>query len=384
MPSEPISAKALAEDLSADEIAELTASFVEGTLSPDVLFSSLGDDTSRTYELAISHLASRSTDRKALVNKLREVLADTQIPADTRYAVFYLLVECLRYDKNISEMNKAIKEYESEFGTYPSYTHLRLLGEMQGDIGTMPDAELDQLIEDAFLDAQKINTNEGYPHLFADLVATACEKKRGDRLEELKHKWLQRAEDMANAAIKREPNYAKFYSTLGRLKALEGEYDEAHANIALAIDKESSDRTDYAIRIGGYQAALINTRAIEVEANTEQSRLEMLENMEAFSKELAAAKEEIEDSKTSNLEFLGFFTALISFTIGSLGLVQDATPLDAAGIIVVLAGALLLVFAGFTFIILRDPQAIKRKSLPMAVMGLIVLIAGFVWLSVVH
>lgn len=99
--------------------------------------------------------------------------------------------------------------------------------------------------------------------------------------------------------------------------------------------------------------------------------------MAAFEKKLDEGLEEINSSKISNLEFLGFFAALISFTIGSIGLTQSFEPLEAAKLIVVLAGALLFAFGGFTIIVCRNTKEALTKAAPIIVMGIVVVLLGF-------
>ncbi|MDO4851668.1 MAG: hypothetical protein Q4A93_07430 [Actinomycetota bacterium] len=379
----PVTSQAILMAQDSNEVAKLTSDYLDTALGAQDLFGSLGSDVERPFENAIARLANTCHNRKALVEKLRADLAKAnEHDSATRYSMFYCMVTALRYDRNVSEGIKAVEEYGDEFSSFPSFTHLQLLAKLQEDLSTYTDDEVDQLIADGFKSSQRVPFNEGYPHLFADLVATACEQARGDRLAQLRQMWLQRAVDAANAAIALERNYAKFYCTLGRLQAQQGLYVEAQRNINHAIDLESPERTDYAVRIGGYQAALINVRATEVEENTQAVHDDIRQSVESFSEELDAAREDLANARTSNLEFLGFFAALISFTIGSIGLVQGASASDAAGIIVVLAGALLLAFAGFTFIVLRNRNEVMRKALPMAALGAVVLILGFIWLHV--
>ena len=70
------------------------------------------------------------------------------------------------------------------------------------------------------------------------------------------------------------------------------------------------------------------------------------------------------ESMTKNMEFLGLFSGIVSFTIGSLsitGAIAEQSIKHAAGLIVVLMGALMCVFAAFGMI-LHGFHAVRKNQ----------------------
>jgi hypothetical protein len=105
--------------------------------------------------------------------------------------------------------------------------------------------------------------------------------------------------------------------------------------------------------------------------------------LRTLEEQVAQARSQVEesvkradDSSIRNLEFLGFFAALISFTIGSIQLSAAQKAVGPAPLIVVLFGALLCAFAGFTFIVQRDFSVAWRRAAPVFALGTIALAVG--------
>ncbi|WP_258756453.1 hypothetical protein [Cytobacillus firmus] len=187
--------------------------------------------------------------------------------------------------------------------------------------------------------SQKLPNQVGVLHNYAEAIIQAKENGLMISQEE-----LQEANHIINRVIHLSPRYAKFYCTRGRILAAFGKFHEAKTAIRRAIDMEESTKKDYAIRINDYLYHL--------------SRIQTNEFSQVFSEKIALteksfdeAKAEIDDSisklKTENLQMLGFFTAIISFTIGSLNILGNKNFLESALLILILSGSLVLAFVGF-------------------------------------
>lgn len=192
--------------------------------------------------------------------------------------------------------------------------------------------------------------------------------------------WLEKAIDAADKATILERKYAKFYCTKGRLIAVAGRYDDGVSLVRVAIDLEDSALTDYAIRIGDYQYFLLRILAAK---NEHVMRENMGGQLLALQGQVTRAESQVEDSvrraddaSIRNLEFLGFFAALISFTIGSIQISVPHKAADVATLIVVLFGSLLCAFAGFSFIVQRDLRYAARRAVPVFMLGVFVLMIG--------
>ena len=105
---------------------------------------------------------------------------------------------------------------------------------------------------------------------------------------------------------------------------------------------------------------------------------------EQLHKVVKTLEDQTRDTNTKSMEFLGLFSGIVSFTIGSIsisGEIDKFTANQVAGLIVVLMGALMGVFAGFG-IILHGADMRKRnnykglRNLLVLLMGIGVVIGG--------
>lgn len=288
------------------------------------------------------------------------------------FAAFAVAVNYERLQKNPVEEGKLLNTYREFFGKKkPSYAgsekyehvfffHLDVLNRMDEVVGSN-DAFLKQLLADARTNSNNLTHNYGGPHAFAETVALVYENANPQLREELDaatEHWLEEAKTAVAMAIGQDRGYAKFYCTQGRIQALCGNLEEAIKSVNKAIALEKNTRTDYSIRIGLYSSYYQQFRAqqklkLQEEAMASQMR-EMQLAMEAQEKE----------SMAKNMEFLGLFSGIVSFTIGSLsisGAIAEQSIRHAAGLIVVLMGALMCVFAAFGMI-LHGFHTVKRDK----------------------
>ncbi|MDP9800861.1 hypothetical protein J2S49_000937 [Arcanobacterium wilhelmae] len=355
----------------------------------DQLFGHLGTPESEEFENALARIA-RSTDRPGIfVQRLKEDWQDSQLAPDIRFAIFYCLNIYYRYRRDTSlledlladgaRLGRGVFPIES-----PAFIHLKLLHALSSQLSTANRETARELLRQAEENFRGQPENAGYAHLFADLVATLCETRTPEFSLEIKEKWLEPALEALDEADRLRTNYPKFFATRGRLEALRGNFGEAKMWISRAIDSEDSYRNDYPIRIGGYQAAMMEVRAQELDQQTVamESRVQEIDGRAAQTvvmiDSLKADVDALGDAKRDNLEFLGFFAGLISFTIGTLQLGKEYSAQETAGTMVVLAGALLIAFSGFSFIVQNSWNRILKKAVPMGGLGVAAVAAGLV------
>lgn len=336
--------------------------------------SKLPGEEYRDYETTITGFARNWADFviKDPDGPVQQLLQSDSEEERIAFAAFAVAVNYERLQKNPVEEGKLLNTYREFFGKKkPSYAgsekyehvfffHLDVLNRMDAVVGSS-DAFLKQLLADARTNGNNLTHNYGGQHAFAETVALVYENANPQLREELDastEQWLEEAKTAVAMAIGQDRGYAKFYCTQGRIQALCGNLEEAIKSVNKAIALEKNTRTDYSIRIGLYSSYYQQFRAqqklkLQEEAMAGQMR-EMQLAMEAQEKE----------SMAKNMEFLGLFSGIVSFTIGSLsisGAIAEQSIRHAAGLIVVLMGALMCVFAAFGMI-LHGFHTVKRDK----------------------
>ena len=287
------------------------------------------------------------------------------------FAAFAVAINYERLQKNPREEGELLETYRPFFGAklrmdisgscvHPYFFHLDVLFRM--DLAPVSnDSFLFELLKDAKLNSINLTKNHGGHHAYAETAALVFENAGSALREQLKaapEHWLEDAKTSAIKAIAQDDSYAKFYCTYARLQALCGDIDEALKNVNQAIALEKNTRTDYSIRIGQYSSYYQQFCA---QKKLREQEMAMAEQMQQMHLAMEAQEKE---TMAKNMEFLGLFSGIVSFTIGSLtitGAIAEQSIRHAAGLIVVLLGALICVFAAFGMI-LHGFHAVKKDA----------------------
>jgi hypothetical protein len=285
------------------------------------------------------------------------------------FAAFAVAINYERLQKNPREEGELLETYREFFGAkhrtgnqyvHPYFFHLDVLFRM--DLAPVSnDAFLLELLQDAKINSRNLTQNHGGHHAYAETAALVFENASTQlraQLEAAPEHWLEDAKTSAIKALAQDDNYAKYYCTYARLLAQTGDMDEALKNVSEAIAREKNTRTDYSIRIGQYSSYYQQFRA---QKKLQEQEAAMAEQMQQMHLAMEAQEKE---TMAKNMEFLGLFSGIVSFTIGSLtitGAIAEQSIRHAAGLIVVLLGALMCVFAAFGMI-LHGFHAVKRDA----------------------
>ncbi|MBK5241698.1 hypothetical protein [Clostridium sp.] len=337
-------------------------------------FKRLPDEKERLFEVYIVYVI---LETESIEDKLLEILKEYQDSSNIFYTAFYCLCTYYRRRKDTSKYGETLEQYKYVFYENPTYSYLKAMFLMQRG----REEDIKEAIVLSRKSIKDVPHNVGIIHCFTEIIAEAFE----DGVLEVKSNLveLEQATQLLQDVLKETSDYAKFYCTYGRLLALSGEYKKAKQEILFAIDKENSSRTDYSIRIGEYQRYLIQ---ITSKNYADKSFLEFenyRKKMEDFNKDIreSMVKSEkevqgkIQDSLNKNLEFLGFFTALISFIIASVQILIKSNFQDAFLLILELGGMIMLVLSSFG-IILNGNRYIKR-SIVIFIMGITCIVLAF-------
>lgn len=313
-------------------------------------FRHLPEEWERSYEKEIVRL-SLSDREEAIRPVLEEILRDETANEDLRYAAYCTLHSRYRRMRDHQKLKVLTAQYEEWFRNHPSAEHFSLLSYV--DMGDRIDGE--SVLLRAEQSITLMRETAGSLHLLADLTARYYEENPQllTAAPEQAKEWLGKAIRAVEAAIAKD-NYAKFHYTKARLLSLQGQHEQALKELEIAMDREDSGRADYAIRMATYMSEKIRIAAMKRE---EDLRLSMQDYITQIEKKQDDAEKNIEaqmgklsDSTVKNLEFLGLFAGIISFTVGGISIVSGASAFSfrgAAGLLIVLMGALLEVFCGF-------------------------------------
>lgn len=336
-------------------------------------FASLPEEYEREYELKLTEKVNMKevTEKKLqrMVDKFKrkqKTLSGEKLVLEEKiaYAAVYCLNILYRHTFDNAKFSKIAQENRNWCKNHETFSYIEILQRCN-------DAEALRGRENAdmktlFQYTQTYPENAGYAHAVANLYASVCEGNY-NRREYFRRRWQKKAEDAVLRAISLDSNYAVYYCTQGRIALLAGQYDEAEALFEQAIHKENpAARDGYSIRISRYLTYKSQAQMLRVSAEAQQQ------------------VEALKAASVSNIEILSFFSSVVAFIIGSLTLAKDQKAAEAAVLIAVLMGALLVVFSVFTFLLrlnTRQETKIHMANLLVGFLGIIIVIGGIWYVS---
>ncbi len=385
----PTDTKILTEDRVRELAKDVVNASKKGKAIPSLeeikkQFLALPPQTERAFEQTVVDYATKWDDSvihgdvQALIDQIKQ---ETPTPEEKQLAfiAFCVMENYARRSENLTDLRKLTKDYRQYFEEEPFLLHLKICSDIK-ELEAFKKASwtperLEQLIRDARENMTNLTGNVGADHAFAETVLLAFENAPVllDEIPKLKKQdVLKEALDVMVEVHVKEPKYAKFYSTHGRLLAIDGQFEDALDKLNKAIDKEDNTRTDYPIRIGRYLAFIQQVRALQ---QAHRAQLAAEEQLKVF-------EEKTQQSTGKSMEFLGLFSGIVSFTIGSLtitGAIAEQSIKNAAGLIVILMGALIGVFAAFGMILHGVWGKRAVRNLVVFLLGLAI-VAGGIWL----
>ncbi|MGV2939667.1 tetratricopeptide repeat protein [Mesobacillus sp. LC4] len=277
-----------------------------------------------------------------------------------RFVAFLALCISFRRLKETSKYEAIINHYGDLFSTFELYPHFCSM--------MYKEKKNEESYQSAILYAEeaviRLPSQEGVLHNYAETIVIALEEGYG-----INSNLLEKAEELLNRAISLSPKYAKFHYTKGRILSLKKQYKRANEAILKAIDLEDSSKKDYVLRINEYQTQLAAIRNQQLNAKLEESIQDLQASKEAMS-------ESLEKSKTENLQMLGFFVAIITFTIGSFNLTKQESVMDTVFLLFILSGCLTISYVAFS-VLFSDIKKNRTKILYAFLLGALLIGLGF-------
>lgn len=315
-------------------------------------------DCTRQFEEALTEFVNVQENDAQLQQLLKH--EDQERSYLGLYGMCIYLRRLLQYD----DMERLLREYRARHEKNISLGHLETLYHIDsGEYYSLE--EMENCLQQAYNVAESYRKTDnpqnpanvaGTQHAFADLLITFCERYE-EHQELLLQKWGRKAKDALEKAMSLS-TYAKYFCTKGRLQALQNDYINAQDSIhkAIRLETPTGNASRYSLRIMQYQSHLVR-----IQARGEIHRLNLQQA------QMTEEVEKIRGSLMNNVEIIAFFSGIISFVIGSLTLANGSTPGDAAGLIIILLGALLTVFNSFSLLLHPDKKTTTARIIIFAV-----------------
>lgn len=279
----------------------------------------------------------------------QSILYDIVTSQDTleiRFSAFYSLKIIYREFGNYSKLIELVDSYGAPFRNIKLYdivlsTYYRnkvILGEKEWGHSAIKYAELACV---------SCPTNLAIKHHYSEIIAWMLEENLDVSVEEI-DKAIDRLDDVISVYKK----HAKYYCTRGRLLAAKGEYELAGKSINTALGLETASDKDSMIRIGQYNYYLSRVHMLENNLELDEKIKNFDEEREESDSKIKALIENVEDMKTRYLEYLAFFSSVLAFIMVTINVAIKVEEFNkAVGLILVLAGALVITFILFRIIL---------------------------------
>lgn len=331
-------------------------------------------DTGREYDTKISNFVSQYGNFKNhdFFMSLNTVIQDTNTKKS--FLALCVLHTYLRRNKKYQDMKMLEDQYVHRFESNPAFQILHLRLEI--NIPSMPpesQLEYAKQLSDQFYD------NDGVTHDFCMLIANNYEQGKESLKQEIAAHYIEDAKNIIDKVA--EKKYSKFLWTKARIYAIlsELEAEEEKRNryyeIALKSIQEAwmleKPGEQYNTRMMTYRnyEVFIKSNYMLESAKREINTISMQQkNM------LEETKKEFESLRSENLEIIGFFVAVISFTIGLLSLAQTGTFIEKVCTIIVLMSALLIVYGGLGIILHGKQNGLRNGTI--IVLGILLIAAA--------
>lgn len=333
-------------------------------------FNTLPENNNPSFTKQLSDFVlNRENNIESLEKELLLILNEHN-DKNIKFCAYYALMIIYRRYENQFQSIRLTEKYESLFSDIPLFVYQKSRNYLFED----NILNFDKALENAQKAIDLIDKNEyaGFFHNFSEIVAIACENDENfiNNFEE-KNDIIDKAFKCITKAIQINPTYAKYYSTLGRLQSSQLDFTNAEKNFMKAIQLENKTNIDYPIRIAKYQDLIIKNKLFEVQnkIDNEYSNLE---------DKYIKVNTEIHNSKANIIEFLSFFSAMITLILTSVQLSLSLNFTDAASLILVLCGVLIISFGTISCMIKFSKKNIL-KAILFLIIGFVLIIIGLVF-----
>jgi hypothetical protein len=288
---------------------------------------------------------------------LRAVLADAASTGAVRFAALYTLLVKLNREDRVRDYADLVRAHEAEFGAEPYFNTFRALVARGYGLGRDTEA-LRRAVDFARRADTDLPNSQGIKHQIAWFIADYLEAAPATATSATLLEEAHRAVSAAIAAPGGQ--HGPYYETLARLHPLRRDYAAARSAITEAIQLEPSDSPDFYRRLARYQATRV--------------RIDLVEERDRMAARQEQFRGELDRFRTQQLELLGLLAAVVAFVVSASSIAaQTPKTGDGARLICAMAGAVILVFASFTF---ANSRATWKRLAPVVVLGSALLLTG--------
>jgi len=336
-------------------------------LSVEEYLNSLPEEGQSSFTKSITIYINDLTEKEEI--DLLNILESSE-NEKVRFGAFYSLMVFFRRSKMYKKSEEIALKYAKDFTNKPLLQYQ--LSYIYRHRGGKNDLRIALQYADKSINIVQNNKNydEDYPGLYnnyAEIVAQILENE-----VELERNIVDKAFEYINKAIMINIDYAKYYFNLGKLQCYTNDFESAKINFIKAIDMEDSRSTGFAIRISEYQDYLMKCNTLQ--AITKLNNYVKV-NVEDFSIIKKDILEEFKDAKKGILEFIAFFSAIITFIISSIQISTKLAVDEAVTLILVMLGALIVAFGAFRMILDYSKKSLYI-TIAFLIIGLIIIWTG--------
>lgn len=311
------------------------------TQNIDLLFASLPNEDDDNYTIILKNIVLEN-NLISKENDIEEYLKN--VSSSKRFAALYaLLIICREYN-NYSRYNYYTDKYANEFTNYK--LHKIILSTYFRNKGILGEKnEYKRAIKFAEEACEALPTNLAVKHHYAAILVLALEEEIDVDVIAL-NKAIERLDDVIIAF----PKHAQYYCTQGRLLAATGDYCRGIIQIKKALDLEEGVDKESLIRIGEYNCYLV-----QIKSMMENDKVD--KRIGSFNSTFQEMKHNLDGIKTQYLEYLAFFSSILAFILTSMNIISRVDDFNkCAGIILMFAGSLVIVFCVFRMLLYFSSQ----------------------------
>lgn len=245
-------------------------------------------------------------------------------------------------------------------------------------------------LQEAFTYAEKAvkkHPDNGFANLqMINVLISAIESEEslsvGPGIEQNNEDLLSYIESQLESLSKILEEYSEYYKAKGKVEIINERYEFAVDNFEEAIRRLDHNREHSSEFYLEYEQLRLEAKIEKLTRNLGDK----FHEIETRSSEVKNSLDEIEDAtddieselntfRGQTIQFLGFFTALLSLIIASVNIIATFDFVEASGLLMILAGGISVSFWSLSLFMIPSSEKYRRQW-PILVMGVLAILLG--------